>query len=176
MVQDSERQQRIHIQQVFHGKSARSSPTCALVSLGAFGPAVSAGKPVTGSRIIRPFRGRVLRGVRTMHWPSSLASSKSPGCRSSLRRMRLGTTTCPFVESLVCMVRQSYHPEVPVAQQKLRTCPSLLSVGRAGGELPPGPRGAHCTEPGANSGVPGQGTRAESRRDNLTQLRRGAKW
>src|SRR5215470_17972757 len=57
---------------------------------------------------MRAVRGRGLCGVRTMRRPSSRASSESPGWRFSLRRIRLGTTTCPLVEILVCMVRQSY--------------------------------------------------------------------
>jgi len=109
MLHYNERKQSIHIQQVFHGKSARISRTSALVSLGAFGPAVRTGNPVAGSQTIRPLRGRTFRGVRTICWPSTLASSESPGCSPSLRRILLGTTTCPFVETVVRTVRVSYY-------------------------------------------------------------------
>jgi len=112
MFQYGEREQSIHVQQVSHGKSARASRTCALVSLGAFGPAVSTGSPVTRSRMIRAFRRRALRGISTICCPSILASSASPGCNPSLRRILLGTTTCPFVETVVRMVRPSYQNNV----------------------------------------------------------------
>ena len=59
--------------------------------------------------MIRAFRGRTFRGVRTIWWPSTLASSESPGCSPSLRRILLGTTTWPLVETVVSMVRLSYH-------------------------------------------------------------------
>ena len=91
------------------GKSARISRTSALVSLGALGPAVRTGNPVTGSRMIRAFRERTFRGVRTICCPSTLASSESPGCSPSLRRILLGTTTCPLVETVVIMVRLPYQ-------------------------------------------------------------------
>jgi hypothetical protein len=50
------------------------------------------------------FRGRVLRGVNTIRSPSTLASRGSPARRPSFRRMALGRTTWPLVESLICMV------------------------------------------------------------------------
>jgi hypothetical protein len=39
----------------------------------------------------------------------TFTSSESPGCNPSSRRIGPGSTTWPFVESLVSMVRQSYH-------------------------------------------------------------------
>ncbi len=59
--------------------------------------------------MIRAFRGRTFRGVRTICCPSTLASSESPGCSPSLRRILLGTTTWPFVETVMNMVRLSYR-------------------------------------------------------------------
>src|ERR1700689_4342673 len=109
MLQYGQRQQSVHVQKVSHGKSARISRTSALVSWGALGPAVRTGNPVTPSRMIRAFRERTFRGVRTICCPSTLASSESPGCSPSLRRILLGTTTWPFVETVVNMVRLSYH-------------------------------------------------------------------
>jgi len=52
-----------------------------------------------------------------MRWPSSFASNESPGWRFSLRRIRLGTTTCPFVETLVSMVRQSYPKPLQITRK-----------------------------------------------------------
>src|SRR5579863_3818452 len=121
MLQNDERKETIHIQQVDHGKSASISRTAALVNLGALGPAVKTGNPVTGSRMIRALRERGFRGVRTICCPSTLASSESPGCSPSLRRILLGTTTWPFVETVVNMVRPSYHSPfgVPYATSTL---------------------------------------------------------
>src|SRR5271155_3680935 len=109
MLQYDQCDQRVHVQQVSHGKSARISRTSALVTFAAFGPAVKTGSPVTGSRMIRAFGGRTFRGDRIICCPSTLASSESPGCRPSLRRILLGTTTWPLVETVVCIVRPSYH-------------------------------------------------------------------
>ena len=129
MLQHQERDESIHVQQVSHGKSARISRTSALVSLGAFKPAVRTGCPVTGSRMMRAFRGRTFRGVRTIFCPSTLASSESPGCRPSLRRILPGTTTWPFVETVVITVRRSYHNVGPAKSRG--PCGGL-------GTLPPG--------------------------------------
>src|SRR5690348_1964254 len=90
MLQYDEGKQSVHVQQVPHGKSARISRTSALLSRGASGPAVRTGNPVTRSRVIRAFRERSFRGVRTICCPSTLASSESPGCNPSLRRILLG--------------------------------------------------------------------------------------
>jgi hypothetical protein len=40
--------------------------------------------------------------------PSSFASSGSPGFSPNCSRRGPGNTTCPLVDTLVCMVRRSY--------------------------------------------------------------------
>ena len=72
MLQYDECKQSIHVQYVSHGKSARISCTCALVSFGAFGPAVRTGNPVTGSRMI---------GFRTTPGGNQAAEAKLRGSR-----------------------------------------------------------------------------------------------
>ncbi len=98
----------IHIEKVDHGKFARISSTSLLLNVGAFGPALKAGNPVTGSVTSLTRWGRFLRGVSTIRPSSILASRGSPARISSLRRSGPGRTTCPLVETLVCMVRRSY--------------------------------------------------------------------
>jgi hypothetical protein len=49
VIQEPEGDQSIHIEQVDHGKFAKISSTSLLLNVGAFGPALSAGSPVTGS-------------------------------------------------------------------------------------------------------------------------------
>jgi hypothetical protein len=105
--------QGVYVEQIFHGKSARISRTSALVSFGELAPAVKTGNPVTSSRMIRAFRERSCCGVRIIRSPSTFASSESPARRPSFRRILLGTTTCPLVETRVCMVRTSY----PISHQ-----------------------------------------------------------
>jgi hypothetical protein len=79
--------------------------------VGALGPALKAGSPVTGSVTIFIRCGRFLRGVSTIRPSSIFASSGSPGRISSRRRSGPGRTTCPLVDTLVCMVRRSYLNE-----------------------------------------------------------------
>src|ERR1700746_1905232 len=108
VLQKSQCDECIHVEKILHGNSARISRTCLLLSNGASKPALSTGRPVTGSTMILAFRERGLRGVNTMRPPSTSVSRRSPVCRPSFRRICTGNTTCPFVESLVFMVRQSY--------------------------------------------------------------------
>jgi hypothetical protein len=49
VINKSESDQSIHIEQVGHGKLAKISSTSLLVNFGAFGPALRAGSPVRGS-------------------------------------------------------------------------------------------------------------------------------
>src|SRR5579863_27951 len=105
MIDESQRDERIHIEQVDHGKLARISSTSLLLNVGAFGPALSAGSPVTGSVTSFVRWGRFLRGVNTIRPSSILASSGLPARISRRRRSGPGRTTCPFVDTLVCIVR-----------------------------------------------------------------------
>src|SRR6202041_620828 len=105
---DPEGDPSIHIQQVDHGKFAKISSTSLLLIVGAFGPALNAGSPVTGSVTSFVRWRRFLRGVSTIRPSSMLASSGSPARISRRRRSGPGRTTCPFVETLVCIVRRSY--------------------------------------------------------------------
>src|ERR1700691_2874251 len=109
MIHEAQGDQSIHIEQVDYGKFAKISSTPLLLMVGAFGPALKAGSPVTGSVTIFIWCGRFLRGVSTI-LPSSIFTSRgSPGRISSRRRSGPGRTTCPLVDTLVCMVRRSYH-------------------------------------------------------------------
>ena len=70
----SESNERIYIEKESHGKSARISATSALVNIGASGPALSTGYPVTGSLMILALNLRLLflLGVTMIRPPSSL--------------------------------------------------------------------------------------------------------
>jgi hypothetical protein len=105
MIENAQRNQCTHIEKEFHGKSARICCTCLWVSLGAWGPAVKTGKPVTGSLTIRARCRLPDLGVKIIRPDSTLASSESPAWRPSVRRTRTGKTTWPLVDTLVCMVR-----------------------------------------------------------------------
>ena len=109
MLSESQGDQCVYVQQVSaHGKSVNISFTCWLVSLGAPGPAVNTAKPVRGSMMILAFRRFPRRGRKIIESPSVFTSSASPGRRPSFSRTGRGNTTCPLVEILVSMVRQSY--------------------------------------------------------------------
>src|SRR5216684_1549846 len=108
MIHEAQSDKGIHIEQIDHGKFAKISSTSLLLIVGAFGPALNAGSPVTGSVTSFVRWGRFLRGVSTIRPSSIFASSGSPVRISRRRRSGPGRTTCPFVETLVCMVRQSY--------------------------------------------------------------------
>src|SRR5512146_1001891 len=99
----------IYIEQVDHGKSARISRTSLLLNTGASGPAVKTGRPVMRSLTIFALFGLFFWGIRTILPASIVASSESPARRPSLLRSGPGSTTCPLVETLVVMVRQSYQ-------------------------------------------------------------------
>jgi hypothetical protein len=116
--------QRIYVQEILHGKFDRISSTSLLVKMGASGPAVRTGSPVIESTMILGFLPRVRRGVKTMLPSSVRTSSGSPGRSPSLRRRGPGKTTWPFVEILVCMVRQSYL-----------SCPLSATLGQRGQKL-----------------------------------------
>src|SRR6516162_2290796 len=103
VIHKPEGDESVHVEQVNHGKFAKISSTSLLLNVGAFGPALRAGSPVTGSVTSLTRFGRFRRGVNTILPPSISASSGSPGRISSRRRSGPGRTTCPLVETLVCM-------------------------------------------------------------------------
>src|ERR1700741_2462120 len=125
MINEAQSDQSIYIEQIDHGKFASISSTSLLLMVGAFGPALKAGSPVTGSVTIFIRCGRFLRGVSTIRPFSIFASRGSPGRISSRRRSGPGRTTCPLVDTLVCMVRRSYLSGDIFAKQ---TTPSLRRV------------------------------------------------
>lgn len=65
-----------------------------------------------------------MRGVNTILPSSILASSGSPARISRRRRSGPGRTTCPFVETLVCMVRRSYLHRADFATHHLQRRPA----------------------------------------------------
>src|SRR5580704_8637827 len=131
MTVESKRYQRVHIKQINHGKLARISCTSLLVRMGAFSPALRTGNPVIGSCTILTRRERFLLGVNTIRPLSILASRGSPARISSRRRSGPGSTTWPFVETVVCMVRLSYH--TPVWNNRS----TLGEIGTRGAKRPP---------------------------------------
>ena len=94
--------------QAFHGNSAKISRTCLLLKCGAPTPALRTGRPVIRSTRRVTLEKRVFRGVNTTRPACTFASSESPGCRPSLRRIAPASTIWPFVESFNSMVRKSY--------------------------------------------------------------------
>src|SRR5258708_22738998 len=108
MINEDQSEQSIRIEQIDHGKFASISSTSLLLMVGAFGPALKTGSPVTVSVTIFIRCGRFLRGVSTIRPSSILASRGSPDRISSRRRSGPGRTTCRFVDTLVCIVRRSY--------------------------------------------------------------------
>src|SRR5260370_19707712 len=75
MINEAQSDKGIHIKQIDHGKFAKISSTSLLLIVGAFGPALKAGSPVTGSVPIFILCGRFLLGVSTIR-PSSIFSSR----------------------------------------------------------------------------------------------------
>jgi hypothetical protein len=109
VLKKTQRDKRVHIEEILHGKFERISCTCSLVSCGAPGPALRTGRPVIASRAIAGFARRPCWGTRTIFPSFTVASSASPGRSPSLRRIGPGRTTCPLLEMRVCIVRISYH-------------------------------------------------------------------
>ena len=93
MMKVAKSDKRVHVEQVFHGKSAKSSATCLLVRTGALGPALKTGKPVAGSLIIFPLIRRFVAGIKTIRPASVFPSSESPGSIPRRRRTGPGRTT-----------------------------------------------------------------------------------
>src|SRR5215472_13606579 len=117
VINEPESDQGVHVEQIDHGKFARISSTSLLLNVGALGPALRTGSPVTGSVTSLTRCARFRWGVNTIRPFSMFASSGSPARISSRRRSGPGRTTCPLVETLVCMVRQSYQHRCDLARE-----------------------------------------------------------
>jgi len=74
VIDESERNQRVHIEQINHGKFAKISSTSLLVNVGASGPALKAGSPVAASVTILTRWRRLFTGVNMIRPDSMLAS------------------------------------------------------------------------------------------------------
>jgi len=66
VMNESQSDQCIHIEQIDHGKFARISSTSLLLKTGTSPPALKTGSPVTGSVTILIFCRALLGGVKTM--------------------------------------------------------------------------------------------------------------
>src|SRR5712692_1000424 len=122
MLEETKRYESVYVEEIPHGNSDKISRTSLLLNTGASEPALRTGRPVMGSRRMRTFSERVLRGVSTIRPPSTSAFRGSPARSPSLRRIGLGRTTWPLVETRVRMERQS-HPLSPpkaIAKKGLR--------------------------------------------------------
>src|ERR1700692_2086832 len=89
--QETARCQDLEVEKKPGGQVDKISSTCLLARVGAFGPALrtgAQGPPVIGSRMLRAFFERILRGLSTMRPPSTRASSGSPGPSPRVLRMR----------------------------------------------------------------------------------------
>src|SRR5258707_2923702 len=94
--------QRIHVQQVSHGKSIRAARTSSLVTF------ISAGDLVMRSPDFGSFigRGRSVTGcsgVSTIECPCTLHTNLTPGRRCRRMRACFGRTTWPLLDSFVVM-------------------------------------------------------------------------
>ena len=105
---ETERGQGVDVEKADHGNSASNSATWRLVSVGAFGPDFSMGRPVSLSLPMRASWARGARRLRMMRPPSMAAFSESLACKPRMRRMGPGRTPPPLLEIFVCMVRRSY--------------------------------------------------------------------
>src|SRR5712692_9362164 len=113
MLEETKRYESVYVEEIPHGNSDKISRTCLLLNTGASEPALRTGRPVMGSRRMRTFSERVLRGVSTIRPPSTSAFSGSPLRSPSWRRMGLGRTTLPLVETRVRLVGQPYPLSLP---------------------------------------------------------------
>jgi hypothetical protein len=99
----AERNQRVDVQKMLHGKSIRMARTSALVTLGPLaGPFVIV-SPVDGSRISLGLPSGGFRGVRTMVPFAMWHANFVPGRSASLCLARCGSTICPLLERVVSM-------------------------------------------------------------------------
>ena len=103
-----ERDQRVDVEKVFHGKSASISLTRSLVSFGMFPLASRTENPLQGSFTILPFERTGAMGSKTIA-RFSLRTEKTVPVESPRDRRRAALrTTCPLDDSIVVMVRLSY--------------------------------------------------------------------
>src|ERR1700687_1809108 len=84
VVEEPEGDQSIHIEQVDHGKFAKISSTSLLLNVGAFGPALRAGSPVTGS--VTSFAQRVFSSQGANHERSRSSPRPAKTEQNVLRR------------------------------------------------------------------------------------------
>jgi len=101
----AQRDERVHVEQVSHGKSTSISATGSLVNFGACGPAVKAGKPVIGSVTIRTSYMALGTDCSTIRLCSNVASTLSPGRIPRAKHNEPGITTSPFSETRICIHR-----------------------------------------------------------------------
>lgn len=97
-----QRDQRIDVQQVPHGKSSRAARTSSLVTLVSAGDCVMR-KPDFGWVTKRGCADTGRSGVSTMECPCTWHTNLTPGRRCRRIRACLGRTTCPLLESVAIM-------------------------------------------------------------------------
>jgi len=89
MINEAQSDQSIHIEQIDHGRFASISSTSLLLMVGAFGPALKAGSPVTGSVTnfcsVRTFSSRRQHNssildirVQRITWPNIKSAAQRP--------------------------------------------------------------------------------------------------
>ncbi len=110
-----------------HGKSTSSSRTISQVRIGASGPASRTRNPVIGSLMMRALKRFRFAAVSTIRSSSTAMSSESPARIPNFRRSGPGSTIWPFVETLVCMVRQPYPENSSLGTDRPVPC-SLFSA------------------------------------------------
>src|SRR6266704_393082 len=114
-----QRNQRIHVEQVSHGKSIKAVRTSSLVTFVSAGDLVMR-NPDFGSLIMRGRSVTGCSGVSTMECPCTLHANFTPGRRCRRTRACLGRTTWPLLDSVVVMpycltaawVSQADHPRM----------------------------------------------------------------
>jgi hypothetical protein len=93
VLQETAGNQGLGLEKKPHRKVEEISCTFLPVRVGALGPALGTARPVIGSRMVRTFFQRILRGLGSVPPPSTLASGGSPGRSPGLLRMPLERTT-----------------------------------------------------------------------------------
>ena len=101
----STRDQKVHVEQMTHGRSSSSALTVSVVIAGAPGAETSTGRP-NFPRVSFAARGALRSSINFR--PSSVTSTLSPGRRFNALRYRVGITSCPLVESVDELIMMSY--------------------------------------------------------------------